>query len=82
MGSAKGSRVLPPDSVLARRTPVARALTLGRIDAGMGQQALATRLHVSQTVVSEWERGAQPIPPARLPAIEKVLGISLREVPA
>jgi transcriptional regulator with XRE-family HTH domain len=52
------------------------ALKTARLKLGWNQQNLSTRLGVSQTLVSLWEKGVRRLPPQRLAQLKK-LGLEL-----
>jgi len=43
---------------------------------GLSQMAIAQRLGMSLTIVNEWERGARPIPPQRVPDVAAAYGLT------
>ena len=49
------------------------ALRFARVRVGMSQVGLARRLQVTPATVRDWERGHDPIPPARYEAIGAAL---------
>ncbi len=54
--------------------PTGEKIKAGRIKSGLSQQDLATKLKVSQPLVSQWERGQAKPDQAQLDALETVLG--------
>ena len=48
-------------------------------EAAGGQVALATKLGISQSAVAQWI-GSGNIPPARVPKVEKITGVSRHEL--
>ncbi|MGH3911464.1 MAG: helix-turn-helix domain-containing protein, partial [Pseudonocardiaceae bacterium] len=60
-----------PDGSVGHRVAVARKL------AGLTQQQLATRAHVSKSLVSHVERGLLPASPAFIAAVARALGVEV-----
>lgn len=65
---------------LAAEAPAAALMRALRKRAGWKQAELAERVGCRQTEISAWERGEQPIPPERWPAIHEALAAAERDV--
>lgn len=70
-------RGIPCIAEMAERMVVARVIRDARVRAGQPQQDIAGLIGVSQTLLSAWERGDEPVPFARRAQFAGLYGFDL-----